>query len=58
MKENRYLAKDSPDAFERKRLALLTKVADPITIRRLNETKVGPGWRCLDVGAGDGSVAH
>ena len=58
MKENRYLAKDSPDAFERKRLALLTKVADPITIRRLNEIKVGPGWRCLDVGAGDGSIAH
>jgi SAM-dependent methyltransferase len=58
MMDNRYLAKDSPDPFERQRLALLTKVADPITIRRLNELKVGPGWRCLDVGAGDGSVAH
>jgi SAM-dependent methyltransferase len=58
MTDNRYLAKDSPDAFERQRLAMLTKVADPITIRRLNELKVGPGWRCLDVGAGDGSVAH
>jgi SAM-dependent methyltransferase len=58
MKENRYLAKDSPDVFERERLALLTQFADPITIRRLTNLGVGPGWRCLDVGAGDGSVAR
>jgi SAM-dependent methyltransferase len=57
-KENRYLAKDSPDAFERERLALLTRFADPITTRRLTDLGVGPGWRCLDVGAGDGSVAR
>ena len=31
MKDNRYLAKHSPDAFERERLALLTQIADPIT---------------------------
>jgi SAM-dependent methyltransferase len=58
MAENRYLAKDSPDAFERERLALLTQLADPITTRRLTDLGVGPGWRCLDVGAGDGSVAR
>ena len=58
MTENRYLAKDSPDAFERERLALLTRIADPITTRRLTDLGVGPGWRCLDVGAGDGSVAR
>ena len=58
MTENRYLAKDSPDAFERERLALLTRLADPITTRRLTDLGVGPGWRCLDVGAGDGSVAR
>jgi 2-polyprenyl-3-methyl-5-hydroxy-6-metoxy-1,4-benzoquinol methylase len=58
MTENRYLAKDSPDAFERRRLALLTQIADPITTRRLTGLGVGPGWRCLDVGAGDGSVAR
>ena len=58
MSENRYLAKDSPDAFERERLALLTQFADPITTRRLTDLGVGPGWRCLDVGAGDGSVAR
>ena len=58
MKDNRYLAKHSPDAFERERLALLTQFADPITARRLTDLGVGPGWRCLDVGAGDGSVAR
>ena len=58
MTENRYLAKDSPEAFERERLALLTQFADPITTRRLTDLGVGPGWRCLDVGAGAGSVAR
>jgi SAM-dependent methyltransferase len=58
MPANRYLAKDSPDAFERERLALLTRIADPITTRRLTDLGVGPGWRCLDVAAGDGSVAR
>jgi SAM-dependent methyltransferase len=58
MAENRYLATDSPDAFECERLALLTQFADPITTRRLTDLGVGPGWRCLDVGAGNGSVAR
>src|SRR6516164_6049908 len=58
MTENRYLAKDSPDAFERERLALLTQFTDPITTRRLTDLGVGPGWRCLDVAAGNGSVAR
>src|SRR6266516_3180461 len=30
---------------------------DPITTGRLTSTGVGPGWRCLEVGAGGGSVA-
>jgi 2-polyprenyl-3-methyl-5-hydroxy-6-metoxy-1,4-benzoquinol methylase len=56
--EHRYFAKDSPAAFERQRLALLTQLADPITTQRLSRLGVGPGWHCLDVGAGDGSVAR
>src|SRR6516162_5678939 len=58
MTEDRYLAKDSPHVFERERLALLTQFADPITTRRLTDLGVGPGWRCLDVAAGNGSVAR
>jgi SAM-dependent methyltransferase len=57
-KEPRYFAKDSPDTFERERLALLTQLADPSTTQRLGRLGVGPGWRCLEVGAGDGSVAR
>jgi len=58
MQGQRYFAKDSPDEFERERLARLTQIADPITIRRLTDLKVGAGWRCLEVGAGDGSIAR
>jgi SAM-dependent methyltransferase len=57
-KERRYFAKDGPDAFERQRLALLTQVADPTTTQRLLRLGVGPGWHCLEAGAGDGSVAR
>jgi SAM-dependent methyltransferase len=53
-----YFAKDSPDVFERERLALLTRLADPITTRRLMSLEVERGWTCLDAGAGDGSVAR
>jgi SAM-dependent methyltransferase len=36
----------------------LTKIADPITIQRLTNLGVEMGWRCLEVGAGNGSVAR
>jgi SAM-dependent methyltransferase len=42
---------------ERARLESLQAVLDPGTIRALDATGVGPGWRCLEVGAGAGSVA-
>jgi SAM-dependent methyltransferase len=31
---------------------------DPMTIARLESLGVGPGWRCLDVGGGGGSIAR
>jgi SAM-dependent methyltransferase len=37
---------------------LLEDWADAATVRHLQATGVGPGWRCLDVGAGAGSVAR
>jgi SAM-dependent methyltransferase len=36
----------------------LAAAYDPITFGRLAQTGVRQGWRCLDVGAGGGSVAH
>ncbi len=55
---SRYFAQNSPDASELARLALLTQVFDPVTARRLTSLGVAPGWRCLEVGAGDGTVAR
>jgi 2-polyprenyl-3-methyl-5-hydroxy-6-metoxy-1,4-benzoquinol methylase len=42
----------------RRRLACLEAWADPATTRRLAATDVGPGWSCLEVGAGGGSVTR
>jgi ubiquinone/menaquinone biosynthesis C-methylase UbiE len=41
----------------RKRLDLLARIQDPGTLACLERTGVGPGWRCLEVGAGSGTVA-
>ncbi len=49
--------RDSPD-LERSRLRLLQEYHDPLSIRQLHAIGVGPGWRCLDVGAGGGSVTR
>jgi 2-polyprenyl-3-methyl-5-hydroxy-6-metoxy-1,4-benzoquinol methylase len=43
---------------ERRRLALIERVYDPVTTSRLEQLGVGAGWRCVDVGAGGGSVAR
>ncbi len=37
---------------------LLSAAYDPITLTRLAQTGVRKGWRCLEIGAGGGSVAH
>lgn len=42
----------------RHRLELLEQCYDAGTIRRLNALGVGAGWRCLEVGAGAGSITR
>jgi SAM-dependent methyltransferase len=42
---------------QRERLRTLEALFDPWTIDRLEARGVGPGWRCLEVGAGGGSIA-
>jgi SAM-dependent methyltransferase len=44
-------------ALQAERLSLLAGLFDEQTTARLRATGVGPGWRCLEVGAGGGSVA-
>jgi SAM-dependent methyltransferase len=58
MDEARDRASVRRDDAERERLGLLQETLDPLTIRRLEHLEVGEGWRCLDVGAGSGSIAR
>lgn len=43
---------------ERDRMALAERQLDPITTRQLDLVGVAEGWRCLEVGAGAGSMAR
>lgn len=47
---------DSVHSHEQHRC--LAAAYDPITLARLTRTGVGAGWRCLEIGAGGGSVAR
>jgi SAM-dependent methyltransferase len=42
----------------RDRLTTLEVASDPFTVAHLDKVGVGPGWRCLEVGAGGGSVTR
>ena len=43
---------------EQHRLRLVQDVFDPITIPVLKNRGLAPSWRCLELGAGAGSIAH
>ena len=58
MSDASYFAAATPDDDERSRLRLLEAKLDPATIRRMEALGVGASWRCLEVGAGGGSVAR
>jgi SAM-dependent methyltransferase len=49
---------DTAAAAERERLRVSAQWWDPFTFRRLDEIGVDTGWRCLEIGAGTGSVAQ
>jgi SAM-dependent methyltransferase len=53
-----YFAADAPDSEEQLRLQGLEMLWDPVTRRRLLEAGLGEGQRCLELGAGRGSVAR
>jgi SAM-dependent methyltransferase len=54
----RYIASDVPAEVEGKRLHALEAMGDPRTRHRLEALGIREGWRCLEVGAGHGSVAR
>ncbi|MDQ3982144.1 MAG: methyltransferase domain-containing protein [Actinomycetota bacterium] len=43
---------------ERARLAALERLNDPATIGHFEGVGVAPGWRCLEIGGGGGSIAR
>jgi hypothetical protein len=49
------LAAHGRQETEDERLTLLEQIFDPISRQR--RTIIQPGWRCLEVGAGRGSMA-
>jgi ubiquinone/menaquinone biosynthesis C-methylase UbiE len=58
MGEHQYILSQTADASERERLSLLERAADPLSQRRLAALGIQPGWRCLEVGAGQGSIVR
>jgi SAM-dependent methyltransferase len=57
-KSYRISADSDQVAQEGARLALLTSRNDRSTARQLERLGVGEGWRCLELGAGNGSIAR
>jgi SAM-dependent methyltransferase len=46
------------DLQERERLSAIEATADPFTIERMETMGVRPGWQCLEIGAGGGSMTQ
>jgi SAM-dependent methyltransferase len=43
---------------EQQRLALMSQLLDPIHRNHLEKLGLQPGWRCLEVGSGNGSISQ
>ena len=49
---------DDASTFEYKRLDLMSKILDPWTRRYMTRLGLSEGWRCLELGGGNGSIAE
>lgn len=49
---------DDASAFEYKRLDLMSKILDPWTRGYMSTLGLSEGWRCLELGGGNGSIAE
>lgn len=58
MSEHGYVHSVEQDEVELERLKLQEDTIDPPTIRHLETIGVSQGWKCLEVGAGAGSIAQ
>jgi SAM-dependent methyltransferase len=53
-----YLGPQRPLESERERLRHLAATLDPGTQRRMRTLGIRPGWRCLEIGAAEGSMTR
>lgn len=54
-------ARDMPDDSQeklRQRLTAIERQEDPVTVEYLEKLGVAPGWHCLEIAAGGGSIAR
>ena len=58
MTSDKYVMADAAFDTERRRLDILESLNDPASVAWLTQLGISEGWRCLDVGAGGGSVAR
>jgi SAM-dependent methyltransferase len=58
MPDDEYVFADRELLHESERLHFLEAGLDPVTVACLKAIGVAPGWRCLEVGAGAGSMAR
>ena len=58
LREAHYVMAGHETNAERNRLRLMEQVNDPATTNRLRALGIAAGWRCLEVGAGGGSIAR
>jgi 2-polyprenyl-3-methyl-5-hydroxy-6-metoxy-1,4-benzoquinol methylase len=58
VEDSRYFAAGTEHQEELARRRIGEAECDPLTVRYLADVGVGEGWRCLDVGAGAGSIVR
>lgn len=58
MSTNHYIFDKNPQNQERRRLQLIEAALDHQSIDRLKRTGIQAGWRCLELGAGAGSIMN
>jgi SAM-dependent methyltransferase len=58
MSDDEYGVRDDEVALEARRLGYLAEARDPTSVGLMERCGIGPGWHCLEVGAGTGSVAR
>jgi len=56
--EPRYATASAESGPERARLEVLQRLNDAATLRRIDAIGIETGWRCVEIGAGAGSIAR